>query len=284
MKELIKRLRKILDTVQMADDLRKRLERLLEALEGGEPTDIVIARLLADLLELGADRLPGPVGDFVKAYAEAFRNAIDAILAVLWKRYREARRAGLDHQEANDLVTFDAKICEWLRFRWLLEQFDESREAAGDGEREEIPGGLIPGPFDPPEGEPEPLPPVQLWDDEHDGCCRGLSARQREPVASIIHERVYREGGSWYIDAIIEITHRCGLKFGGVRALYINIGSGAIKLQRHYATESAAVGGRGKRYTWRRLQVSAQQPREILVHVRAVSACIGVLDRMVRIG
>lgn len=35
MKELIKRLRKILDTVQMADDLRKRLERLLEALEGG---------------------------------------------------------------------------------------------------------------------------------------------------------------------------------------------------------------------------------------------------------
>jgi hypothetical protein len=42
MKELIKRLRKILDTVQMADDLRKRLERLLEALEGGEPTDIVI--------------------------------------------------------------------------------------------------------------------------------------------------------------------------------------------------------------------------------------------------
>jgi hypothetical protein len=165
-----------------------------------------------------------------------------------------------------------------------LEQFDESREAAGDGEREEIPGGLIPGPFDPPEGEPEPLPPVQLWDDEHDGCCRGLSARQREPVASIIHERVYREGGSWYIDAIIEITHRCGLKFGGVRALYINIGSGAIKLQRHYATESAAVGGRGKRYTWRRLQVSAQEPREILVHVRAVSACIGVLDRMVRIG
>lgn len=135
MKELIKRLRKILDTVQMADDLRKRLERLLEALEGGEPTDIVIARLLADLLELGADRLPGPVGDFVKAYAEAFRNAIDAILAVLWKRYREARRAGLDHQEANDLVTFDAKVCEWLRFRWLLEQFDESREAAGDGER-----------------------------------------------------------------------------------------------------------------------------------------------------
>lgn len=145
MKELIKRLRKILDTVQMADDLRKRLERLLEALEGGEPTDIVIARLLADLLELGADRLPGPVGDFVKAYAEAFRNAIDA------------------------------KVCEWLRFRWLLEQFDESREAAGDGER-------------------------------------------------------------------------------------------------------------GKRYTWRRLQVSAQEPREILVHVRAVSACIGVLDRMVRIG
>lgn len=175
MKELIKRLRKILDTVEMADDIRERLERLLEALEGGEPTDIVIARLLADLLELGADRLPGPVGDFVKAYAEAFRNAIDAILAVLWKRYREARRAGLDHQEANDLVTFDAKICEWLRFRWLLEQFDESREAAGDGER-------------------------------------------------------------------------------------------------------------GKRYTWRRLQVSAQEPREILVHVRAVSACIGVLDRMVRIG
>ena len=293
MKELIKRLKKLLDTIEMASDLRERLEKLLEALERREPTDIVIARLLADMLELGADRLPGPIGDFIKAYAEAFRDAIDAILGTVWKRYCEVRRSVDDHKEANDMCTWDPETCEWLRFRWLL--LEEFKDAGGqanedDEPEDEIPGGLVPGPFDPPEGTPKPVEPVQLWDDKHDSCCRNLSVWQRKPVVTIVHQNVYRDGGSWYLDAIIEVTHRCGLKSGGLKALYVDTGSGAIKLERplvwrrFWPTESAAVGGEGKRYTWNGIQVAAREPREIIVHIRAVSACIGVLDRLVRIG
>jgi hypothetical protein len=281
--ELIKRLRELLDTLDLAKDLRDKLEELLRALEAGEPTATVIARLLADLLELGADRLPAPIAEFIKAYAEAFRNAIDEILRVLWERYKRLREQGFDHQEANDTVTLDAQTCAWLRFRWALEQWERNQPP------QEPPEPMGPGeePPPPPPGTPPPSgpPPEPVWAAEDDECCRKLRPAERIPSVNLINGCFYFDRGNWFVDIDLEITHRCGLKGEPHTRIYIVPfpGRPGIKLEGDSSHARDASGGRGVRKMWRRQMVSAREPHEVKVHVKATSKCMGIFDGFVSV-
>lgn len=283
LQELIERLRKILDTIELEEDLRKKLEELLRALEAGEPTAIVIARLLADILEYGADRLPGPIADFVKAYAEAFRNAIDEILGVLWRRYKAARESGMTHEEANEMVTWDAQVCAWLRLKWLLEHLPPPSPP------EEVPQPMAPGTGTVPTPAPAPAPPteppVTAWAPEDHDCCKNLTPAERIPSVTVIAGYFYRDGGSWYVDVDIEVTHRCGLLREPHPRLYVvpMLGRPGIKIERAKYTTRPASGGKGTRFMWRRQQVSAHEPHRVQIHIRAISRCIGVYDGFVNI-
>ncbi len=279
--EIIRRLRELLDTLELAKDLREKLEELLRALEAGEPTAIVIARLLADLLELGGDRLPPPIAELVKAYAEAFRNAIDEILRMLWGRYRRLREQGFDHQEANDAVTLDAQTCAWLRFRWALEQWErnpppqEPVEPAG-------PGGAAPPDVAPAPGGPAPEP---LWAAQDDECCRKLRPAEIIPSVNLVSGYFYFERGNWYVDIDLEVTHRCGLKTEPRARIYIVPfpHRPGIRLERDDSRTRDASGGRGVRRMWRRQMVSAHEPHEVKVHVNATSKCMGVFDGFISV-
>lgn len=277
--ELIDALRKILDTVELADDLRERLKRLLRALEAGEPTDIVVARLLADLLELGADKLPGPIAEFVKAYAEAFRTAIDEILGTLGRKYRRAREAGLTHEEANAITTVDPKICEFLRLRWLLDGIEPAETPPPAPPAPPQPGADT-GPKTPGDLAPPPAPP--LWAPEDDDCCGKLTPAERIPSVTLVAGRIYRDGGSWYFDADVEVTHKCGLKSRPSVRIYVQVGGKDVALDSHTLRGPRpefrdASGGPGERIIFRRFQVPARPPRA-RIQIRAISKCMGVFD------
>jgi hypothetical protein len=277
--EFIQRLRELLDTLDLAKDLREKLEELLRALEAGEPTATVIARLLADLLELGADRLPGPVADFIKAYAEAFRNAIDALLRLLWDRYRRLREQGFDHQDANDAVTLDAQICAWLRFRWALEQWERQQQQQPEPVEPVGPGG------EPPAPAPGGAPPEPLWDAADDECCRKLRPAELIPSVTLVHGSFYFERGNWFVDMDLEVTHRCGLRGEPHVRLHIvpSPGQPGIRLEGDSSRRRDASGGHGVRVMWRRQMVSAREPHEVKVYVKAKSKCMGVFDGFVSV-
>lgn len=277
--ELIELLRKILRGVDLAEDLKKKIQDLIDALEKNEPTSIVVARLLADLIELATGPLPGPISDFIKAYVEAFKNAIDQIIGLLWDRYRRDREQGLDHQEANDLVTPDAEICAWLNFRWAYEHMPPPPP----------PPGVTPPPLPPKwpgaSGTP-PGPPQPLWDSQDDNCCSRQNPPQ-EPTVTWIGS-YFKDGGSWYIKGKLRVTHPCGLKYGPDTAIYIGTGSQDIKLQGGGLPDRPSPGGTGpipggEQLLWTKVQVAKRAPRRVRIHVRAVSRCIDVYDGFIEL-
>lgn len=267
-KELIELLRKILKARELAEDLKKKLQELVDALERNEPTAIIIARLLADLIELGTDPLPGPISDFIKAYAEAFKNAINQILGILWWKYRKMRENGLTHQEANALVSSDPQICEWLHFGWAYEHMKVEPPPAGGTPP---PKPMLPVP---PTSGPPPVP----WEAADDNCCRNNNV---PPTVTVKSATVYKDSGSWYLDATIEVTHPCRILYGPDTKVYAVIAAGAAAIKLEIREPQATDIPNGKSITWDKVQVSATRPRSLRIHVRAVSRCATVFDGLV---
>lgn len=264
--ELIKLLRRILRNVELAKDLKEKLEDIIGSLERNEPTDITIARLLADLIELATEPLPGPIADFIKAYAEAFKTAIDNIIGILWGKYRRLRENGLDHQTANAETTWDAAICEWLRFRW---------------DYTHMPIAPLPPP-DWPGGSGTPSTPEPLWAPEDNNCCSALVPRQKPNVS---HTGSYfKEGSSWYITADVKVTHPCGLKYGPDTDVYIGISPNQdIKLEKLGRPTGESSIQNGRELSWDKVQVAATAPRRVRIHIRAVSRCMDTYDGFVEL-
>lgn len=277
--ELIQLLRRILRNVELARDLREKLEEIIASLERNEPTAITIARLLADLIELATEPLPGPIADFIKAYAEAFKTAIDNIIGILWDRYRRLRENGLTHQEANDSVSADAAICEWLRFRWDYTHMPIAPPPPVPAQ----PKPSTPPPPDWPGGPGKPAgAPELLWAPEDNNCCSALVPPQKPKVSA--SGSYFKEGSSWYITADVKVTHPCGLKYGPDTDVYIGVSPNQdIKLERLGRPTGDSPIANGRELNWDKVQVASVAPRRVRIHIRAVSRCMNVYDGFVEL-
>jgi hypothetical protein len=152
----------------------KKLQDLLDELtklKEGEPLSLAIAVLLAELLEYGADYLPPIIYDWVKAYIEAFRTAIDNLIGILKARYFKLREDGFPPDEASNLVTSDPEVDAWLKVLWDLEHMKPSPPSVTGTPGVSTPGATPPTPSSPP--SPPPVP----WAKQYENCCKGLTIR-----------------------------------------------------------------------------------------------------------
>lgn len=283
--ELIKRLKDIKDGYEAGSEIADKIQDVIDRLEANEPTSTIVARLLADLIEKLGGEL-GPLGSWIAAYAQAFRDAIDSILGTVYGRYKRMRDTGFTHEEATGLSSWDPEVPDWLRFKYEYENMPEPEEAEepGESEIEEYDDLETPGePTTPPPAPP--TPPEPLWPEVHHDCCKDLSEQDLKPVFNLIGKRIYRSRGSRYMDFTFEVTHRCGLR-GNPRTRFLTkVGSRWVKLARPNLRNSPydlkvteAVGGKGKRYAVTRMQVMMGGDAGVMVDVRAISNCIGLLN------
>jgi len=276
--ELIERLKKLIEKLQELeeykekyDELKKKLQDLLDELtklKQGEPLSLAIAVLLAELLEYGADYLPPIISDWVKAYVEAFRTAIDNLIGILKARYFKLREDGFPPDEASSLVTSDPEVDAWLKVLWDLEHMRPSPPTVAGA-----PGASSPG-VSPPTPPSPPSPPPVPWAAAYDSCCKGLTIDQLRPKITLVSGTVFKDGGSWYVAAKITVTQRCGVSVWDYDLFVVTAGGKAFQLQHGSATaptETAQADGVAA--TWSKVQVGHDEPRELVIRVSAVSNC-----------
>lgn len=280
LKELIEKLKEIKDTFDAGSEIADKIQEVIDRLEANEPTSLIIARILADIIEKLGENL-GPLADWITAYAEAFRDAIDSIMGTLYGRYKRMRDTGFTHEEAIALITSDREVAEWLRFRYALENMprpkpDELDDRPVELEHDDLeePGGSVP-----PSPSPDPL-----WDAAHHDCCKDLAPADLRPVFNLIGKRIYMRGGSRYVDFEFEITHKCGLRGAPRVRFHVAAGSRWIPVPRPgvpgrpFVLETReAIGGKGVRYSVKAMQVQMKGDDLVMVDIRAVSNCIGLL-------
>jgi hypothetical protein len=275
--ELIKKLRKLIEKLQELeeykekyDELKKKLQDLLDELtklKQGEPLSLAIAVLLAELLEYGADYLPPIISDWVKAYIEAFRAAIDNLIGILKARYFKLREDGFSPDEASNLVTSDPEVDAWLKVLWDLEHMKPSPPSVTG-----TPGTSSPGA--PPTPPLPPSPPPVPWATAHDSCCKGLTIDQLRPKITLVSGKVFKDGASWYVAAEISVAQKCGISVWDYGLFVITAGGKAFQLQHGSATAPKETPtADGITASWSKVQVGHDEPRELVIRVSAVSNC-----------
>jgi hypothetical protein len=276
--ELIKKLKRLIEKLQELeeykekyDELKKKLQDLLvelTKLKEGEPLSLAIAVLLAELLEYGADYLPPIISDWVKAYIEAFRTAIDNLIGILKARYFKLREDGFPPDEASNLVTSDPEVDAWLKVLWDLEHMKPSPPTVTG-----TPGAGAPG-VTPPTPSSTPSPPPVPWAKQYENCCKGLTIDQLRPKITLVSGRVFRDGGSWYVAAEISVTQKCGIGEWDYALFVVTSGGRAFQLQHGSATTPTKTPqADGVTASWSKVQVGHDEPRELVIRVSAVSNC-----------
>lgn len=223
---LLGQLQEIIDGLEEASELREKLEDLQDRIRQNEPTSLLVARCLAEILGLFADELPAHLGDWIKAYLDAFKDAIDAILGVMWGRYKRYRETGSSHEEALELINpiNDEEISLWLQMRWWLSQQPEPEpepELEPEEENEPTPepepantpssGPATPGPapITPP---PRPTQPTESAEARRIRECCSIHGHEG-PTIDVSGLRVeFDQNGYVVVNGEAIASHPCGIR------------------------------------------------------------------------
>lgn len=140
--------------------------------------------------------------------------------------------------------------------------------------------------FSPHIGDPGPvtaLPPLVPWEERFDDCCKPLAPEARIPRVELIADEscIFKEGGSWYFNGHVRVTHPCGV--GDVKVdEYLIIGT------RHIPVSPPLHPGRGKErssdpdargitrqldITWSKQNIAVRKPHGVLLVITATSRC-----------
>jgi hypothetical protein len=277
--ELIEKLKKLIEKLQEAEEyrekyeeLKKKLQQLLDELtqiQQGKPLSLAIAVLLAELLEYGSDYLPPIISDWVKAYVEAFRTAIDNLIGILKGRYFKLRQDGFPPDEASALVTSDPEVDAWLKVLWDIEHLappaPPSAGTGGSGAGASSggsSGALPPAPHGPP------------WAPAFASCCTGLVIDQLRPKIELVSGSIFKDAGSWYAKATVSITQKCGIAEWDYQIFVVTSATQAIQLQSGSVTKPTETPqNNGVTATWDKIQVGHNEPRELVIRISAESNC-----------
>jgi len=129
----------------------------------------------------------------------------------------------------------------------------------------------------------EPVPPPPPWEERHHDCCKDLTPLQRRPVVTVRPSpTVYRDGGTLYFDAVIEVTHVCGLRRGPKVTEFVISGGQAIPVPGSRAKKISTPDGKGDIVQWRRQNApQSATPRGILIRIEATSNCMETIHTSV---
>jgi hypothetical protein len=254
--ELLEQLEELLEYVEDLQTLRDfadRVDALRNGVAGGqEPDPLELARLLADILEYLAGKIPlGPYAFLVRRALEFIERALESnirlVLSILWGIYRRWRESDPDmtHERANALTTEDDLVCAWLRLRWIRErdihESDSDSEppppSAGEDHHPEPPGpGII-------------VPAGPRWPIEHHECC---SQKDGDVERGALAPTVLFGNVSWEppspadghlrrVNIELKMYHPCGLQRSRVRVfvsakdqwIELKMGTHNCRVRRH---------------------------------------------------
>jgi hypothetical protein len=224
--------------------------------------------------------VPLPIGGILGELAGAL--GADVTLADWWTdpKYPDGEKPGVaDTQEPNGkdkmLKPPQADCGEKVTFADGTVQAWPRPQTPPDGSGgSTTPGGGV-------ENPPRPIwRPRPKWPAEMDDCCKGRDPRPALEVVEPPSPAVYADGGSWFADLKIRVSHVCGLKGEPVITEWILRRRDKVFIPTPRAKVTPSPDGKGFDLEWSRVGVA---PRTVfgaglLVHIHAVSRCEGILD------